>query len=1305
MTSTSEYSFAVVPVVISEYVDWDCLPAAEDEARRIAELLADWGGVVEGWDIRPEDRNLTTVTDRLDQWADSGQSRSSVLLWIGHGWSTGQEASLVVGGGYRDAELGPDELVRHVIREQRGRGRQDWAIVIIEACGAKRFGQIVHAKLHLSRATDGVLIVGSGSAQGRGYLASFRRALSRVRDTYFSNDTEISLSDLASRLNESLDPGEVFQSSYRGVRPIVVRRPAAPVLTTPVDVYDDLRQVMEKLSEQERLHFARAGTGAELLEFSWYFAGRTDERRRILDWFRVNRQGLLVVTGPPGSGKSALLGNVLLHARPEVRSLLSGGGPVGNEWPGAAELPPLDGSILLTGADLHQTIDALWRIAGLPASDVGLLASDERANALLGELAKRTDPLTLIADALDESQDPVRIGEFLNRISGVPGVRILLGTRPTPSRGLQGATSQDLLTAVSRGTAAVLIMTLERDAEALSEFSASRLRAEAAEVPPGELDRAVQDVVAFLEAPPPAVEAPGFLHTRLLVRELLSDADLLYDAGRERRLRLLELDRPGLFQRAVQRISTKLPSAEPFLRALAFARGRGLPRADRVWAEVAGVLAQGARFTDADLGAVLDAAGPYIMLDAEHGQSVFRLAHETFAEYMLAKPGLQADQARVLERLLSLAEETPTPSEDTPSPAEDTPELAPYLRHHLSGHALAAGPIGWSLLGQRPGVIDRLELRALLTDTWRARGDQLSAAITGACRTAHLAVSGDHRDRRGLRQLGMASGAQDWTADPDEPAGGAAWAVARAALRSDPGYRTLRPGEAPVRALAAVSYRSGDVVVISGDDAGQVRFWKPESGELVDGQGPRHDQEVLDLAAASISGTWRVVSVGAMQPIRSWDFATGALTGSFPVGLNDSDQTVALYADETGAALIAAGGSLGTIRSWELDSGQRRGLDLTGHRGLVTGLAILTDDAGRDQLASAGRDGTLRLWDLAEQRPVGSPRTSQGAPIRSLAFLREAWLLATGDGRGTVTCWPTDSQANDGGPVRTFAAHDGPVHALAEIPRADASPLLATAGADGVVRIWDPNTGRQAGPEFAGHGARVTSLVAVRADGIVRLVSGTDDGSVRIWRPLDDWSPAGRRNHPGNDEKAAEPSPISTLPPREWRLSGAQGEPVLVTSRTDRSVVCEVATGPVVSLARPDRPDRPGMIRCAATGDDDGRTVIATAEYDAKICTWHATTGQAAGPTLHGHTDWVGALAWLSFDGVLLLASGGDDRTLCFWQPSAGVLLRRIRLGQAIRQLETVGGELLVTLAEGEIVIHPLTGLLADMPRGQAPHA
>ena len=203
MTQPDPGQFDLVPVVFEAYRPRLPMPGAEAEAEAIADALADFRARPVLWESGP--RNYPATTVRLRDW-EQRASRNSMLLWIGHGFSRQDEGSLYVPGEPRpdglpemDDELGPAAFADHLIRQAGHRQVSgSWAIVVIEACGAGRYVDLVHQHLNARNRTEGLLLVGSGNASGDGHLGRFRQVLDRVYGDgsglrLTTNDTEITL--------------------------------------------------------------------------------------------------------------------------------------------------------------------------------------------------------------------------------------------------------------------------------------------------------------------------------------------------------------------------------------------------------------------------------------------------------------------------------------------------------------------------------------------------------------------------------------------------------------------------------------------------------------------------------------------------------------------------------------------------------------------------------------------------------------------------------------------------------------------------------------------------------------------------------------------------------------------------------------------------------------------------------------------------------------------------------------------------------------------------------------------------------
>ncbi|NEO74421.1 MAG: hypothetical protein F6K52_34420, partial [Moorea sp. SIO3H5] len=347
----------------------------------------------------------------------------------------------------------------------------------------------------------------------------------------------------------------------------------------------------------------------------------------------------------------------------------------------------------------------------------------------------------------------------------------------------------------------------------------------------------------------------------------------------------------------------------------------------------------------------------------------------------------------------------------------------------------------------------------------------------------------------------------------------------------------------------------------------------------------------------------------------------------------------------------------------------------------------------KDYPAASPMLALQQILDHIQQPRLGK---HQGR-VKQVAFRRDGQHLASAGEEGMVRLWDLKT----GQVQQEFKGHQGRVR---QVEFSLDGQLFASAGEERIVRVWDLKTGQV--QALKGHQGRVRQ-VALSQDGQL-LASAGFDGIVRLW-DINTGQVQELKGHQGWVRQVALSRDgqllastgcdrmvmLWDLKTRQVQeLKGHQGwvdqvkfswdGQLLASAGVDRIVrLWDVNTGQVQAFKR-----HQGRVY-QLTLSRDGK-LLATAGVYGMVRLWDVNTGQIQ--ALKGHQGWVDQLEF-SPDGQLL-ASAGFDRTVRLWDLRG----RQIAQFEGTRMVFNPDGTELATI-DGDTIklwrVDTLDGLLA----------
>ncbi|MFD9840991.1 P-loop domain-containing protein [[Kitasatospora] papulosa] len=1257
------------------------LPSIEPQVRALGEVLSRFDGLnISGPLI---DANLASTRESWRQLRRDSAVRPRIVHFAGHGVSRGRVLYLPVHDS-RPTDLPESAIdVGRWLNEVEHGSDQSPVLFLLDVCGA---GAATDYQLFqdVPEGDRKTWVIAACTADESAFDARFTKATAQALERLRLGLWDISpalphvpveaVADEIARelvcLGEGY-PQTVVHSPRRAASLPVPEFFANPAFST--DGWQRLRNrirfaVREIASEfdpgLDPVHFLTRASGRlddAAAVTSCLFTGRTRELTRIRSWL-ASDETLLLVTGSPGAGKSALLGVTVFLSHnqlTELSTVLVGRIP-------AQYRPERRYQTLVAVHARHRSADEVIASIVLqltPENAEPTVSSSEQALDELKRVAQDLpEPVVLILDAVDEAVDGDRIAlellpELLRtlRSDGRPAFRALVGMRP-PQRDIHRFHA-------AFGTCG---KTLDLDTSSNIEDLANDLTTYIADIlysAPAYSDQVLRESIARAVATTitHSRDRSTFLVAALFADFLRTGAPLTPAEA----VALLPQSLPHLLELHLRTTLDSDPWMRHLMMGLAQARGQGMPLEIVAAAATATARAAGHEFHPLTLGDAREKLGIarfYLRttIDAD-GRQLYRFFHEAITEHF-REAGNELDEFpdKLFHGLLSAV-----PGRwSATGPRWDL--AAPYLMRHLMEHA-AAVPGG--------SAVDQLFLdpeylvRADHNSIW----DAVHRTKTPAARRAGAAYQkafgrGSRFGQNGLletrrarlqqnlltyRAAGLARQLED-----EHAVLSTRWSTG---MPEDSLLHVINEDElgTTVSALALGAAHRRLLVVCGGTD-GSLQAWditpSRTSAFLRYSSTLRTNRDAIaQMVIVDLEDRVVIALVTNQNSLRLHDLATGAVVAQTHL---DGARVSALAVVGTGAEAVLAAGRI---------SGE---ISLIGLLGESFGRTLDSVEAGDAAIGSLlgvqSADGSLAFHCVPAESPEHGPMVLRNVDERPVTISSEEPLQEIRI-RSTDTHTTLFSLVAYDGGMHAVRANGETVHvvtgardrglALADIRRVDRFQLALTAHRDGSLRVWDLDVCPQFGHgQNNWHPSTVLGSIWVGGSGL-GLSAELASGAIKAWNLN-----TGVAEH--------ELTGLGELGHAAAVTVGDASYVVTATTRNELEIwnVVEDALESTISLAAP------ATALTAVPYGDSVRAVVGGA--DGGIQVWDASK-ESPSHVLAGVEGAVTRLVADNVSGEPLLISVHDERRVCLWSLADSTLRESIALDR-IGAISIQGGRLLV---------------------------
>jgi WD40 repeat protein len=359
----------------------------------------------------------------------------------------------------------------------------------------------------------------------------------------------------------------------------------------------------------------------------------------------------------------------------------------------------------------------------------------------------------------------------------------------------------------------------------------------------------------------------------------------------------------------------------------------------------------------------------------------------------------------------------------------------------------------------------------------------------------------------------------------------------------------------------------------------------------------------------------RAISASPDGSLRLWDVDQGV---ELPSNMRHSGFVRALAITPDGRRAVSASDE--TLKVWDVENNVELH-QLRGHIGLVR-VVVVTPD-GRYAI-SGSDDIDLRIWDLENGVGVGKLHGHWWS-VTAASITPDGQHVVSASGDESLKVWDLANRNE----LHSLRGQSGWVNGLAITP--DGRSAISVSR-DKALRVWDVPSGKPL-RDLTGHTEWVNAIAVTPHD--LNVISGADDNTLKVWDFASGKELFTLTGH-GNGI-----SGIALTPDGRLAVSGCWDHTLKVWNLETRSELLTLPGHPM--------PDDSGWVRAVAVTPEGQRAV--SASHDGTLKVWDLNSGSEL-MTLEGHKGWVMAVAAMP-DGRRVL-SGSADGTLKLWDLESG---------------------------------------------------